>query len=110
MGSLKAQLLHTPYRDLSHHLEKMMRYARWGAEDLRERGRAANVCDVTAVPIWRFMREYVMYAGWRDGRRGLVAAALSACAALLKYAHLFALEWQEASTVGPQRPVRRLSS
>ena len=94
VGSLSAPLKHTPHRDLTHHLEKMICYARWGAEDLRARGRRANVWDVTAVPMWRFVREYVMYAGWRDGRRGLVVAALSACAALLKYAHLFALEWQ----------------
>ena len=94
IGSLSAQLEHTPYRDLAHHLEKMIRYTQWGAEDLYARGRRASAWDITARPAWRFVREYFMYSGWRDGRRGLVVAALSACAALLKYAHLFALEWQ----------------
>lgn len=103
VGSLNAKLTHTPYRDLSHHLEKMIRYAKWGADDLYARGRRVNVWDLTAVPIWRFLREYVVYSGWRDGRRGLVVAALGACAALLKFAHLFALQWQSETS----RPAAR---
>jgi len=91
------QLEHRPYRDLTHHLEKMIRYARWGAEDLYECGRRAGAWDLTGVPAWRFFREYVIFSGWRDGRPGLVVATLSACAALLKYAFLFAMEWQTES-------------
>lgn len=104
VGTLSAPLVHTPYRDLNHHLEKIIRYARWGAEDLRARGRRPNVGDVTVVPLWRFLREYVVYSGWRDGQRGLVAATLGGCAALLKFAHLFAMEWQG------QEPVARESA
>jgi glycosyltransferase involved in cell wall biosynthesis len=96
VGSLSMELEHRPYRDLTHHFEKMIRYARWGAEDLYARGRRPSAWDVTGVPAWRFFREYVIFSGWRDGRPGLVVAALSACSALLKYAYLFALEWQTA--------------
>ena len=94
VGTLHAQLEHTSYRDLAHHLEKITRYAKWGAQDLYDRGRRASFLDVTVVPAWRFFREYVLHSGWRDGQRGLVLASLSACAALLKFAHLYALEWQ----------------
>jgi len=96
VGALRMQLEHRPYRDLTHHLEKMIRYARWGAEDLYARGRRASAWDMTGVPAWRIVREYVIFSGWRDGRLGLVVATLSACSALLKYAYLFALEWQPA--------------
>ena len=97
VGSLSRQLEHTPYRDLTHHLEKMIRYAQWGAEDLYARGRRACAWDVTGIPAWRFFREYVIFSGWRDGRHGLVVATLSACAAIFKYAYLFALQWQTAA-------------
>jgi glycosyltransferase involved in cell wall biosynthesis len=97
VGSLSVQLEHRPYRDLTHHLEKMTRYARWGAEDLYARGRRAGTWDMTVVPAWRFFREFVIFSGWRDGRPGFVVAKLSACSAILKYAYLFALEWQAAS-------------
>jgi glycosyltransferase involved in cell wall biosynthesis len=94
VGTLHSQLEHTPYRSLAHHIAKIAQYAKWGAEDLHERGRRASFLDVTVVPAWRFVREYILYSGWRDGQRGLVVAALSSCAALFKFAHLFALQWQ----------------
>jgi glycosyltransferase involved in cell wall biosynthesis len=101
VGSLSGHLEHRPYRDLTHHLEKMIRYARWGAEDLCARGRRAGAWDMIGVPAWRFFREYVIFSGWRDGRPGFVIAILSACAALLKYAYLFVLEWQTATPLPP---------
>jgi glycosyltransferase involved in cell wall biosynthesis len=97
VGTLYSRLEHTPYRSLAHHIGKIAQYAKWGAEDLHERGRRASFLDVTVVPPWRFVREYILYSGWRDGQRGLVVAALSSCAALFKFAHLFALQWQAES-------------
>ena len=46
--------------------------------------------ELTARPAWRFFRDYFVFSGWRDGRVGFVASALSAFAAFLKYAFLFA--------------------
>jgi len=94
VGTLIAPIEHSPYRDLAHHLEKMVRYSQWAAEDLSLRGRRSGFTHLTVNPAWRFLREYVVYGGWRDGRAGLMVAALSACSALLKYAHLQALGWQ----------------
>ncbi len=94
VGTLRAQLEHASYRDLAHLLEKITRYAKWGAQDLYDRGRRASFLDITVAPAWRFFREYILYSGWRDGQRGLVLASLSACAALLKFVHLYTLEWQ----------------
>jgi hypothetical protein len=98
VGNLKNPIDHTPYVDLEHQLAKMVRYAQWGAEDLLGQGRRARATDITLVPLWRFLREYIVFAGWRDGPRGLVSAALSGCASLLKYAHLYALEWKWQGT------------
>ena len=92
LGTLDAPILHTPYRDINHLFQKMTCYARWGAEDLFDRGRKPNIFDVTFVPVWRFLREYFLFRGCLDGIRGLLAAALNACAGLLKYAYLYALE------------------
>jgi len=93
VGTLVAPIEHSPYRDLTHHLQKMIRYSQWAAEDLSLRGRRSSFAHLTVHPAWRFLREYVVYGGWRDGRAGLMVAALSACSALLKYAHLQALDW-----------------
>jgi glycosyltransferase involved in cell wall biosynthesis len=91
-GRLEQPLLHHPYRDLGHQLDKMNRYARWGAEDLYDRGRRAGPWDLTARPLGRFLRAYLLQGAYRDGRFGVVASALGAYTAFLKYAHLWALE------------------
>ncbi|MEP6494176.1 MAG: glycosyltransferase family 2 protein [bacterium] len=90
IGTLTGPIIHHPYRDLSHHVSKILTYARWGADDLYARGRRAGVWEMTARPAWRFVRDYVVFSGWRDGAVGFVAAALSAFASFLKYAFLFA--------------------
>lgn len=90
VGSLAGLVIHHPYRDIAHHVTKIVKYARWGAEDLHARGRSAGVWELTARPAWRFIRDYFVYAGWRDGATGFVVASLGAFAAFLKYAFLFA--------------------
>jgi glycosyltransferase involved in cell wall biosynthesis len=90
VGALTGEIVHYPYRDLAHHVTKIVKYARWGADDLEARGRRASAWDLAARPAWRFVRDYVVFSGWRDGVVGFVAAALGAFAAFLKYAFLFA--------------------
>jgi glycosyltransferase involved in cell wall biosynthesis len=91
-GRLHGCLDHIPYRDLSHQLDKMNRYARWGAEDLFEQGRRAGVWDLSARPLGRFLKSYILQGSCWDGRFGLVASTLGAYTAFMKYAHLWALE------------------
>ncbi len=90
VGTLSGVVIHYPYRDLAHHVTKIVTYARWGADDLYARGRHAGLLELTARPAWRFTRDYVVFSGWRDGLVGFVAATLSAFSAFLKYAFLFA--------------------
>jgi len=90
VGALTGPVLHHPYRDVAHHVAKIVKYAKWGAEDMRARGRKAGLWELAMRPAWRFIRDYLVYSGWRDGSVGFIAAALSAFAAFLKYAFLFA--------------------
>jgi glycosyltransferase involved in cell wall biosynthesis len=90
VGSLSGAIIHHPYRDIAHHVTKIVKYARWGADDLHARGRTASLWTMWARPVWRFIRDYFFYSGWRDGGVGFVVSALSAFAAFLKYAFLFA--------------------
>lgn len=90
IGTLTGPIVHYPYRDIAHHVTKIVKYARWGADDLAARGRQARLRDLAGRPLWRFFRDYVVYSGWRDGLAGFVASVLSAFAAFLKYAFLFA--------------------
>jgi glycosyltransferase involved in cell wall biosynthesis len=90
-GTLRGTLLHTPYKDLSHHLTKMITYARWGALELHGRGRRATAIDLAVRPAWRFIRDYLFYGSFLDGSYGLVTSTLTAYSAFLKYAFLYEL-------------------
>jgi hypothetical protein len=89
VGSLGGAIVHRPYRDISHHVAKIVKYARWGADDLRAKGRRPSAWALATRPAWRFVRDYFLYSGWRDGIQGLIAAILSAFASFMKYAFLF---------------------
>ena len=58
---------------------------------MRARGRRAGVTDLVFRPVWRFVRDYVVYSGWRDGPSGFVVASVSAFSVFLKYACLLTL-------------------
>lgn len=91
-GLLAGTLLHTPYRDLAHQLEKMERYARWGAQDLLDNGEHASAWDLAGRPFGRFLRAYLLQGNIVDGKFGLATSMLGAYGTFLKYAHLWALE------------------
>lgn len=91
-GTLHGLIRHTSYRDLTHHLQKIVAYARWAAQDLHAQGRRATPLDLVARPGWWFVRDYVVLGGFLDGRVGLIKAVLSAYSAFLKYAYLWDLD------------------
>jgi len=88
VGTLEGELLHHPYRDLSHQVLKIAQYAKWAAQDQAARGKRGRVRDLLFRPPWRFVRDYIVYSGWRDGAAGFVVAAVSAFSVFLKYACL----------------------
>ena len=92
VGRLRAPLVHVPYRDLSHHLEKLDRYATWSAEELAERGRRAHLTDILVRPPARFFSMYVLRLGLLDGWRGAVLCGLAAVSVFLKYVRLWDLQ------------------
>jgi glycosyltransferase involved in cell wall biosynthesis len=92
VGKLHAPLEHTPYRDLSHYLDKLDKYATWGAEELAERGRRAHLTDIVLRPPARFLSMYILRLGLLDGWRGAVLSGLAAMSVFLKYVRLWELQ------------------
>jgi glycosyltransferase involved in cell wall biosynthesis len=86
--TLSNRLVHHSCRDLSDWVAKTERYAKLGAEEARRRGRRATRMDLAVRPPARFLKQYVLQAGFRDGMEGLVLCAVSAFGVFLKYAHL----------------------
>ena len=89
VGALTNVLDHTPYRDLGHHLDKIVLYGRMGAAELAAQGRRASFSDVALRPAFRFLRDYVLQGSFLDGRLGVIHAGMSAASVFFKYAFLW---------------------
>ncbi len=88
-GELTHELDHTPYKDLGHHLDKLIAYSRISAADLAADGRRASFSDVALRPAFRFWRDYVLHGSIFDGRLGVIHAGMSAASVFFKYAFLW---------------------
>lgn len=96
--TLETPLRHFTFRSFETYLEKLHRYSLWGAADLYRAGRTAGWTTVAARPLWRFVRTYVVQAGFLDGTRGLVICAMQAYGTFLKWAQLW--EWRQIERTG----------
>ena len=83
------ELDHTPYKDLGHHLDKLIAYSRMSAADLAAQGRRASFSDVALRPAFRFWRDYFLHGSVFDGRLGVIHAGMSAASVFFKYAFLW---------------------
>lgn len=75
---LRGDILHDSFESLDDQLEKRTRYARLVAEGQHARGKRGSWIKVFANPAWRFLRGYVVKAGFLDGWRGLSLALIAA--------------------------------
>ncbi|MBM3985163.1 MAG: glycosyltransferase family 2 protein [Planctomycetes bacterium] len=88
VARLPGRLGHRPYRSLSDHVAKVNRYTDLMALRRREAGQRPPPLALLLRPPARFLRMYVLRAGFLDGWRGLVVACMGAYYVFLKYAKL----------------------
>lgn len=89
---LAGDLEHHSYVDLADQIARVQAYSRIEAQEFHRRGRRARVSDLCLRPPARFLRAYLLKAGFRDGVPGFLIAAVTAFHVLLKYATLWELE------------------
>ncbi len=85
-GTLRNPLEHRSYETLEDVLEKLERYTTWGAREILRTGRRAGPWQILAHPPARFVKTYILKAGFRDGAHGAALAAFSAYYVFLRYA------------------------
>ncbi len=96
--TLLTPMVHYTFRSFDQYMEKFHRYADWGAADLYREGRRAGPVELLLRPLWRFLRMYVVQAGFLDGRHGLVLCALQSCGVFLKWSRVW--EWERFARNG----------
>ncbi|MBS0431005.1 MAG: glycosyltransferase family 2 protein [Proteobacteria bacterium] len=90
--TLAGDLEHRAYRSLDDQLARYRRYATMMAADMHARGRHAHLHNLVMNPFWRFLRGYVLRAGFLDGWRGFLFACMEADYVREKFARLWLLD------------------
>jgi glycosyltransferase involved in cell wall biosynthesis len=91
VGALDASLLHYYVRSFDHMIEKMTRYAVWGAAQLFIDGQKTGAGGILGHAAGRFVRDYVVNLGFLDGARGLLVVGMHTFYTFWKYAKLWEL-------------------
>jgi glycosyltransferase involved in cell wall biosynthesis len=86
VGYLKSALLHYPYKDFSHYLNKWTRYNRFFANQIKEEMRNRNILMrflyailyLLIKPTHWFLTTFIRHKGFVDGCQGFVFSLFSA--------------------------------
>jgi glycosyltransferase involved in cell wall biosynthesis len=90
-GVIEEPIHHDTYRTFEEYFNTFQKFTTWGAHDAFERGKRANLSDLTLRPMIRFLKMYVLRRGFLDGYHGAVLCGLGAFSVFTKYAKLWDL-------------------
>jgi glycosyltransferase involved in cell wall biosynthesis len=89
----QGEIIHYPYINFDHQLSKLNVYASQGAESLRAAGKRGGIARGLLSAAARFLRIYILKAGFLDGKAGFLAAAHGAFYAFSKYIRVLDSSW-----------------
>lgn len=98
IGRIHEPMYHDTYRTFEEYFATFQRFTTWGAQDLMDRGKRAGFLDLTARPVLRFLKMFLVHQGYRDGLHGVVLCGLGACSVFTKYAKLWDLHRRAAGS------------
>jgi glycosyltransferase involved in cell wall biosynthesis len=84
VGFCRNRLIHYSYTDWQSTFSRLLSYSRSGAAERSRRGKSGSKGAVLLKPPGRFLRQYVVSGGWRDGLHGLVLCQWSAIGIFLR--------------------------
>ncbi len=90
--ALCGDLLHYTYRDIADHLKTIDRYTTVAARGMAARGARGAALGLLVNPPLKFLKMYLLKAGFLDGPPGFVVAVLGSYYVFLKYAKLWELQ------------------
>jgi glycosyltransferase involved in cell wall biosynthesis len=85
---LRGDILHYSYYSISEHLEKMNSFSTILARSYFERGIRVYISSIILHPLWRFIKDFLLRAGFLDGYYGFIVSVNSAHEVFMKYVKL----------------------
>lgn len=100
VGKLQGHLYHFSYDSLADHLERINLYSELGAKELYAQQKKCRWYHLILLPLARFLKSYLLQAGWLDGFPGLVISVLSGYGLFVRYAKLKEI-WKKGEKIEP---------
>ncbi len=94
-GELSGDIIHYPYENFFQHMDKINEYTQDAAEDLYSRGRRGSLGAAIGHGIGKFCKQYILKAGFLDGRAGFIVAVHGFFYTFQKYIRLVELEMKD---------------
>lgn len=82
-------IIHHHYKDISQFLERMNRYTKVQAEELKKEGYAFEWTDLIQKPLGEFLGRFFANKGYEDGIHGLALSLLQAFSHFVLYLRLW---------------------
>lgn len=96
--TLTVPLLHTSHDDVAQFIDAINWYTTINAKHLYEDGVKASIFSIVSYPTVKFIRNYILCQGYRDGTRGMFMALMMSFHSFLTRAKLY-MFWHKATSV-----------
>jgi len=83
IGTIKAPILHYTYNSISAHLQKIDFYTELAAIDAEKK--RSSVVSLLLRGMSKFIKMYILQAGFRDGKEGFILSLISSFGVMIKY-------------------------
>jgi glycosyltransferase involved in cell wall biosynthesis len=97
IGRIEESMLHYTYPTLESHFQKMLIYARLGAEQDFAAGKRSTWANAVFRGLIKFLKMYLLQQGFRDGRSGFLLSLNSALGVYLKYLYIWQMTDERVS-------------
>jgi len=94
ISPMKGDLLHYSYYTFDEHRAQIRKFAAISAKALHQQGVRSDPAKIIYKPIARFLRAYIVKAGFLDGMEGWTIARMTAWASYLRYSQLYQIQRQ----------------
>jgi glycosyltransferase involved in cell wall biosynthesis len=96
---LKGNILHYSYESVAAHNRQNEHFSTIAANSYRKAGKRTNPFKIVINPLWAFAHDYIIRAGFLNGKHGLVIAFKQAQYTYKKHIKLFRLQRKQGAPV-----------
>jgi len=92
VDKLQGDILHYSYYTFEEHRAQIIKFAEISARSLHESGTNSSILKIFYKPVARFLRSYIVKAGFLDGKEGWTIAYMTAWSSYLRYSQLYKIQ------------------